>query len=77
MLKLFYTDVVWKPVDNNKDQYLQVDLGTLEPLYGTVVWGNPKTDEYVTSYMVLYSDNGQRYMYVTDAEDSPMVRITA
>ncbi|KDR23192.1 Hemocytin, partial [Zootermopsis nevadensis] len=67
------SDVVWKPVDNNKDQYLQVDLGTLEPLYGTVVWGNPKTDEYVTSYMVLYSDNGQRYMYVTDAEDSPMI----
>jgi hypothetical protein len=68
---------VWKPVDSNKDQYLQVDLGNLEPLYGTVVWGNPKGDEYVTSYTVLYSDNGQRYTYVTDAEDSPMVRITA
>jgi hypothetical protein len=27
--------------------------------------------------MVLYSDNGQRYTYVTDAQDSPMVRITA
>jgi len=55
---------------------LQVDLGNLEPLYGTVVWGNPKADEYVTSYMVLYSDNGQHYTYVTDAEDSPVVRIT-
>jgi hypothetical protein len=68
---------VWKPTDNNKDQYLQVDLGNLEPLYGTAVWGNPKSDEYVTSYMVLYSDNGQRYTYFTDAQDSPMVRITA
>jgi hypothetical protein len=68
---------VWKPTYNNKDQYLQVDLGNVEPLYGTTVWGNPKEDEYVTSYMVLYSDNGQRYTYITDAEDSPAVRITA
>lgn len=76
MLKLFYADEVWKPTDNNKDQYLQVDLGNLEPLFGTVVWGNPKENEYVTSYMVLYSDNGQRYTYVTDAGDSPAVSIT-
>jgi hypothetical protein len=67
------SDAVWKPTDNNKDQYLQVDLGNLEPLYGTAVWGNPKENEYVTSYMVLYSDNGQRYTYVMDADDSPAI----
>ncbi|PNF36643.1 hypothetical protein B7P43_G19101, partial [Cryptotermes secundus] len=67
------SDAVWKPADNNKDQYLQVDLGNLEPLYGTAVWGNPKEDEYVTSYMVLYSDNGQRYTYVTDEDNSPAI----
>jgi hypothetical protein len=77
IFKSFDADAVWKPADNNKDQYLQVDLGSLEPLYGTAVWGNPKEDEYVTSYMVLYSDNGQRYTYVTDEENSPAVRITA
>lgn len=45
-------------------------------MYGTAVWGNPKENEYVTSYMVLYSDNGQRYTYVTDADNSPAVSIT-
>jgi hypothetical protein len=77
MFKPFDADAVWRPKDNNKDQYLQVDLGNLEPLYGTAVWGNPKEDEYVTSYMVLYSDNGQHYTYVTDEENAPAVRIVA
>jgi len=45
-------------------------------LYGTAVWGNPNENDYVTSYMVLYSDNGQRYTYVTDADDSPAVSVT-
>lgn len=45
-------------------------------MYGTAVRGNPKENEYVTSYMVLYSDNGQRYTYVMDADDSPAVSIT-
>lgn len=52
----------WSPKDSNRDQYLQVDLGRVEPLYGVVILGNPLYDEYITSFQVLYSQypSGQK-----------------
>ncbi|XP_069683352.1 hemocytin isoform X2 [Periplaneta americana] len=67
------SDAVWKPAVNNKDQFLQVDLGALEPVYGTTVWGNPRADEYVTSYHLLYSDNGRTFHYIRDAGNAVAV----
>ncbi|KAJ9596533.1 hypothetical protein L9F63_012432, partial [Diploptera punctata] len=57
---------IWKP-QHNVNEYLQVDLGQQEPIYGSVVWGSHKTDEYVTSYNVLYSNDGKSFSYVLDA----------
>ncbi|PSN34508.1 hypothetical protein C0J52_13396, partial [Blattella germanica] len=64
---------VWKPLYNNGNQYLEVDLLHQEPVYGTVVSGNADEDEYVTSYQVLYSNDGIRYAYIVDAKGYPAV----
>lgn len=47
----------WSPKDSNRDQYLQIDLGRIEPIYGVIILGNPLYDEYVTSFQVLYSQD--------------------
>nr|CAD7570854.1 unnamed protein product [Timema californicum] len=61
----------WTAGDVNKDQYLQVDLGRAEPVYGVLVKGSPISNEYVTSYKVLYSLDGHTYSYVFDKDKMP------
>nr|CAD7397465.1 unnamed protein product [Timema cristinae] len=61
----------WTAGDVNKDQYLQVDLGRVEPVYGVLVKGSPIANEYVTSYKVLYSLDGHTYSYVFDKDNMP------
>ncbi|XP_049862899.1 hemocytin [Schistocerca gregaria] len=56
----------WKSSIVDGDQYLQIDLGSSQPLYGIEMSGVPGTDQYVTSYHVLTSTDGQRYHYRTD-----------
>ncbi|KAH1005493.1 hypothetical protein HUJ04_006464 [Dendroctonus ponderosae] len=59
-----------------KDQYLEVDLGIQEPVYGVIIQGSPVYDEYVTSYMVLYSpDDGTNFYYVLNSESPPRPQI--
>ncbi|ENN82807.1 hypothetical protein YQE_00824, partial [Dendroctonus ponderosae] len=58
------------------DQYLEVDLGIQEPVYGVIIQGSPVYDEYVTSYMVLYSpDDGTNFYYVLNSESPPRPQI--
>lgn len=58
---------------SDKDQYLQINLGQLEPVYGVKIKGSPLYNEFVTSYKVLYSSDGVLYSYVTDKEKNPKV----
>ncbi|KAF5285691.1 hypothetical protein FQR65_LT13076 [Abscondita terminalis] len=61
----------WSPNIDNKDQYLQIDLGRQEPVYGIIVQGNPVYNEFVTSYHVLYSPDGHTFNYVSDLRKHP------
>lgn len=61
----------WAPEFTNQDQYLEIDLGRLEPIYGVIVKGSPLYDEYVTSYRVLYSPDGHDFFYVLNNEKHP------
>ncbi|XP_063233046.1 hemocytin isoform X2 [Bacillus rossius redtenbacheri] len=63
----------WTAQHSDKQQYLQVDLGREEPVYGAVVQGSPLTGEYVSSYKVLHSLDGQEYSYVTGGNNQPVV----
>lgn len=54
----------WKPSSTGPDEYLQIDLGYPETVYGVELSGNPTSDEYVTSYKVLYSTDGISFSHV-------------
>ncbi|CAG9772868.1 unnamed protein product [Ceutorhynchus assimilis] len=66
----------WAPQYTNQDQYLEVDFGQQEPVYGIIIKGSPLYDEYVTSYMVLYSpDDSTHFYYVLNDESPPRPQI--
>lgn len=52
----------WKPEEDRHGEYLQVDLGVIEPIYGITTAGEV---QHVTSYQVLYSVDNVTFSYVT------------
>ncbi|KAG6461849.1 hypothetical protein O3G_MSEX012891 [Manduca sexta] len=54
----------WNPQISDKNQYIQVELPTREPIYGVVMQGSPLFNQYVTSYEVLYGDDGHTFSTV-------------
>lgn len=67
--------VGWRAQIANSDQYLEIDLGRIIPIYGVVTAGNPMDDEYVKSFKVLYSTDGVAYSYATSAAGHTQVSI--
>lgn len=61
----------WKPIHMNSDQYLQIDLGKVEPVYGVITRGSLEANEFVNSYYVIYSTDGQSFSYVTTNHKTP------
>ena len=54
-----------KWIDPN--QWIQVDLGSETPVYGIELSGSSEAKAYVTSFNLLYSDDGKIFSYVEDA----------
>merc|ERR1712192_6799 len=54
-----------KWIDTN--QWIQVDLGSETPVYGIELSGSSEVKAYVTSFNILYSDDGNIFSYVADA----------
>lgn len=64
----------WAPKQQNQNQYLEIDLGKQEPVYGVIVKGSPLYDEYVTSYRVQYSPDGHTFYYIlNNKKTTPIV----
>ena len=61
----------WKAAKADLHQYIQVDLGSVRPVYALQIGGNPDGSELVTSLFVLYSSDDVRYSYVEDADGRP------
>lgn len=55
-------------------QYLQVTLPKVEPVYGVITKGSPLYDQYITSYHVLYSDDGLRFEYIISDGEPKLFR---
>ena len=51
----------WVASDQNSGQWLQVDLGKMHSINGVVLQGNPVADEYVKSFKLAFSDDGQKF----------------
>ena len=65
MMMIFMTVSGWSPMRNNQEQYLEVNLGSVVPVYGLVVSGNPLTRERVTAFNVQYSRDGNIWSQIT------------
>ncbi|XP_050428341.1 hemocytin-like [Adelges cooleyi] len=55
----------WRPAKSSETEYLQMDLGQAETIYGIEVTGSPTHDEYVTSYLVAHSLDGVGFSFVS------------
>lgn len=64
----------WSPLQNDLNQYLQIEFPQPIPIYGVVVRGSPILSQYVTSYKVLYSYNdGVFYHVIEDEHGNPQI----
>lgn len=54
----------WKPAKSNENEYLVIDLGYPDTIYGIEISGNPLNDEFVISYIVTYSLDGVGFSYI-------------
>ena len=63
----------WYPGVNDGNQWMQVDL--LEPMdvSGVILQGRYDSNQYVTKYKVLYSQDGSNFDYVQDSEGNTEV----
>ncbi|CAB3239227.1 unnamed protein product [Arctia plantaginis] len=70
---LDHTAGSWNPSVSDKNQYIQVEFPRREPIYGVVMQGSPLFDQYVTSYEVLYGDDGKVFSTVNGPDGKPKV----
>ncbi|KAK9502170.1 hypothetical protein O3M35_012753 [Rhynocoris fuscipes] len=55
----------WRPDDQDKEPYLQIDLGDVDIVYGITMTGNRDLNEHVKSFYVLYSLDNSTFSYVS------------
>ncbi|XP_026747695.1 hemocytin-like [Trichoplusia ni] len=60
----------WNPAVQDANQYIQVKFSHPEPIYGVVMQGSPLFDQYVTSYYVLYGNDGVSFSSVNEPDGS-------
>ncbi|XP_013180497.1 PREDICTED: hemocytin isoform X2 [Papilio xuthus] len=63
----------WTPKTMDTNQYIQVEFPHREPVYGVTMQGSPVFDHYVTSYEVMYGDDGSVFSTVDGPDGKPKV----
>ncbi|RZC42307.1 hemocytin, partial [Asbolus verrucosus] len=63
----------WSPKYSRTSEYLEINLGHQEPIYGIKIKGNPLYDEYITSFRVFYSHDGGTFFPVFNKERLPQI----
>ncbi|CAK1581500.1 unnamed protein product [Parnassius mnemosyne] len=63
----------WNPKTMDSNQYIQVEFPRREPIYGVIMQGSPLFDQYVTSYEVMYGDDGNVFSTVDGPDGHPKV----
>ena len=63
----------WSARNNDLNQWIQVDFGTLTSVSGVTIQGRQESDQWVTSYKVMYSYDNIQWKYITDDNIVPMV----
>ncbi|XP_076369994.1 hemocytin-like isoform X2 [Tachypleus tridentatus] len=64
----------WTASELNTDQFIEVNLGYPQDIYGVVTQGKMGSEEWVTSYTVLYSRNdGEVFKDIENSDGTPKV----
>ncbi|CAK9818181.1 SSPO [Anthophora quadrimaculata] len=63
----------WEPEYTTTDQWLDIKFQRPESVYGIVLQGSEVEDKFITSYKVLFSEDGQSFSYVLDDRRQPSV----
>lgn len=57
----------WSPVENSYIQFLKFDLGSRKKIKKISTAGRARTREYVSEYIIQYSDDGELWSTLTDS----------
>ncbi|XP_055854171.1 hemocytin [Episyrphus balteatus] len=63
----------WSPLISDQMQYLQVSFDEPQPLFGVIMQGSPVSDQHVTLFKILYSNDGEAFHYLVDETDKPQM----
>nr|XP_034190302.1 hemocytin [Osmia lignaria] len=63
----------WEPEYAGTDQWLDIKFQKPEPIYGIILQGSGVEDKFVTSYQVLFSENGHSFSHVLDDKKQPRI----
>lgn len=68
------TSPVWHPVIDNTWQWSEFRLEKPRRIYGIIVGGDAKSNEFVTGYRVLYSEDGKLFSYFKENKKPKVFR---
>jgi hypothetical protein len=60
----------WRPAANDDEPWIEIRFSRPKPVYGVIVKGDIAEDMYVTSYKLLFSENGQAFSYLKEPGSS-------
>ncbi|VVD02631.1 unnamed protein product [Leptidea sinapis] len=63
----------WNPAIEDKKPFIQVELPEKTPVYGVVMQGSPLYNHFVTSYEVMYGDDGNVFSPVETPDGNPQI----
>ena len=68
LMKIFFfqDSDAWLPLKNDQNQFIQVDMGEPTPIYGIYLEGSEVYSSFITSFKILYGDDGYHFSYIVD-----------
>lgn len=63
----------WAAKMNSKQEYLQITYREPTALFGIIVQGHPMMNQYVTSFKIFHSFDGQVFHPLLDADKNPQI----
>lgn len=63
----------WEPEYDTTNQWLDIKFQKSEPIYGIIIQGNTIENKFVTSYRILFSEDGHSFSYVMDNKKKPQI----
>lgn len=66
----------WIPIENSYIQFIKFDLGGRKRIKKITTAGRPRSRDFVTEYIVQYSDDGELWSTLTDSNKEIQVLIS-